>query len=350
VETLRAEGQKQVAGQSRFIVCDLSQPADQPEPCKLSGTNVSSDIAALANQRRTAGTSNVTLVIPDHFGADLSAGTNVTVSVDVRGGPTAVQAIQQQIESVNARIGGAIIAARVVTDKAQGDAAFYDKVYTAANTVWAKDPIQITESTSTTTGKEAGTGFGQSAPGIGAMFVLMTGLILADVFIEERTQGTLQRLMVLPLHKSQVLAGKLLGQYLVALTVFAVMLIVGTVFGIRWGDPLGVIAIVLVYTFAVTALGLLLSTLVKTSGQANGLRLLAAMILSPLGGAWWPLSIVPVAMQNLGKISPIYWSQDAFSKMIFYGGHLPEIMPSIVVLLVFGLVVFALGSLRFRYE
>jgi ABC-2 type transport system permease protein len=111
-----------------------------------------------------------------------------------------------------------------------------------------------------------------------------------------------------------------------------------------------VIVIVLVYTLAVTAMGLALSTIVRTSGQASGLRMLASMTLAPLGGAWWTLSIVPVWMRTIGQISPIYWSQDAFTKMIFYGARLSDVLPSVLVLLMFAVVLFAFGVSRFRYE
>ncbi|MEP7290015.1 MAG: ABC transporter permease [Chloroflexota bacterium] len=350
VALLRADGEKQIQGKDRFIVCDLAQPADQPEPCKLSSLKSDDDLAAFAKQRVDDSTVKASISLPADFTNTLRSGKTVNVTVDAQGGPTAAQSIQQQVAAVSARLSGSILAARIVTDKAKGDSTFYDKVYAAADSVWAKDPVQINETFSTSTGTAAGTGFGQSGPGIGAMFVLINALILAEVFITERRQGTLQRLMVLPISRTQVLAGKLLGQYLLCLLIFAVMLVAGSIFGVQWGDPLGVVAIVLVYTLAVTAMGLWFSTVAKTDGQANGLRLLAAMILAPLGGAWWTLAIVPAWMQSIGRISPIYWSQDAFTKMIFYGAHLVDILPSIGVLLVFAAVFFALGVSRFRYE
>jgi ABC-2 type transport system permease protein len=97
-------------------------------------------------------------------------------------------------------------------------------------------------------------------------------------------------------------------------------------------------------------MGLALSTVVKSEAQARGIGLLVTMTLAPLGGAWWPLSIVPPWMQTLGRISPIAWSQDAFNKMVFYGGHLADVLPSIGVLLLFAIVFFAFGVTRFRYE
>jgi ABC-2 type transport system permease protein len=108
--------------------------------------------------------------------------------------------------------------------------------------------------------------------------------------------------------------------------------------------------VILVYTLAVTAMALALSTVVRTQVQSAGVALLISLTLAPLGGAWWPLSIVPAWMQTLGKISPIAWSQEAFNQMIFNGAHLIDILPYVGVLLVFAVVFFAFGVSRFKYE
>jgi ABC-2 type transport system permease protein len=132
--------------------------------------------------------------------------------------------------------------------------------------------------------------------------------------------------------------------------VFAVMVSLGTIFGVRWGNPLGVVAIILVYSLAVTAIALAFSTLVRSQGQAAGITLLLALTLAPLGGAWWPLNFVPDWMRTLAQISPIYWSQEAFSRLIYYNGTLTDILSQLGVLLLFGAVFFAFGLARFRYE
>jgi ABC-2 type transport system permease protein len=185
---------------------------------------------------------------------------------------------------------------------------------------------------------------------MGAMFVLQTVLGIAVVLIQERTAGTMQRLLVLPVPKWKILAGKLLARFVLGLFVFTVLIVVGTFFGVQWGSWPAVIAIVLVYTLAATAMGLAFSTLVRTLGQAGGLTLLLTLTLAPLGGAWWPLDVVPAWMRTLGHISPIAWSQDAFQKLIFYGGTFVDILPQLGVLLLFAVGFFLFGLLRFKYE
>ena len=53
---------------------------------------------------------------------------------------------------------------------------------------------------------------------------------------------------------------------------------------------------------------------------ANALAVLLSLTLAPLGGAWWPLEIVPAWMQAIGHVSPVAWAMDAYRSLTFYGG------------------------------
>jgi ABC-2 type transport system permease protein len=106
----------------------------------------------------------------------------------------------------------------------------------------------------------------------------------------------------------------------------------------------------LVFTLAATALGLALATLVRTSEQAGNIALLMAMILAPIGGAWWPMEIVPDVMKTVGHISPTAWAMDAFQEMMFYDGGVIDILPMVGVLLAMAVVFFAFGVWNFEYE
>jgi hypothetical protein len=56
VALLRAEGKKKLLGQDRFLFCDLSRPAEQPEACKLAEAKVNESIVALSANRLKEGT------------------------------------------------------------------------------------------------------------------------------------------------------------------------------------------------------------------------------------------------------------------------------------------------------
>jgi ABC-2 type transport system permease protein len=114
--------------------------------------------------------------------------------------------------------------------------------------------------------------------------------------------------------------------------------------------PWAVILVAGAYVLAITAMALALATLAHTPQQASGIATFAWMVLSLLGGAWWPLALVPAWIQRLGHISPVAWCLDALNELIFYRGGLPDVLRSVGVLLFFAVGFFAFGVKRFSYQ
>ena len=186
---------------------------------------------------------------------------------------------------------------------------------------------------------------------MGSMFVLFSLLSLSQFLVEERTQGTLQRLFTLPTAKANIVVGKILGAFMFGVIQFLFFVLVGVILGMNWGkDPIAVVALIMAFCMAGTALGFLLATFVRTVAQAGNMITLFGLMLAPLGGAWWPLSIVPDFMRVIGHISPIAWMMDGFQELLYYNGTLSDVLVEIGALLAFALVFTAIGIWNFRYE
>lgn len=347
IDQLRTEGR------DRFVICLLNAPttAVQPDQCSIEAGKVTgADDTALETYARTRLTDTVsltTLIFPAAFSSTINAGGSTPLTLVGRGDLNAPQSIRQLVDSALNRLNGSIAAGRAVEQLRAGS---YQKVYDSAAQIWSSDPVKITETTGGKVVDTAGSGFGQSVPGIGSMYILINALAIAQIFFQERQNGVMARMLVMPIKRWQILAGKILGRVVVCLFVFAVLIVVGTLFGTRWGDPLGVVVTAILYTLAVVAIAVTFSTLVRSRSQVASLALLVTFILAPLGGAWWPLSVVPEWMRTLGHLSPIAWSQDAFSRLIFYRATVIDILPQLGILLLFAVVFFAIGITRFRYE
>ncbi|RMF50992.1 MAG: ABC transporter permease [Chloroflexota bacterium] len=352
VALLRQEGAKQVTGVPLFEVCDLSAPQAQSAFCQLDGLSQAESIVAFMRQRLEGRQTLAAITLPSDFSAALSAGQTVKIELRVPSGAfQAVQTAQSYLDAVIARLGGAVAAAQAVKTLVSGDQAFYEQLYRQTQAKWAADPLEVRETTNTLNGQLPGTGFGQSIPGIGAMFVLFSATALGQLFAIERQNRTLQRLLSMPLPRAYILTGKLIGQFMLCLLSFGAMFLAGTLIGVRWGDPLGVLAVIFSFTLCATALGLAAAAIARTANQAAGLGFLIPMVMAPLGGAWWPLDLTPPFMQTLGRIvSPIAWSQEAFSKLIYYNATFAEIVPNLLMLLLFTAVFFTFGIVRFRLE
>jgi ABC-2 type transport system permease protein len=197
---------------------------------------------------------------------------------------------------------------------------------------------------------EVDQGFGQSVPGMGSMYVMFTVLGGIAVLLRERNQWTLQRLVVLPLSRAQILGGKVLTYFTLGMIQFLVVFGVGLLVGLNFGDrPFVLLPIMVAFTLCCTGLAFAIAPHVTSEGQANGLTNLLALSLAPLGGAWWPLEIVPDFMKTIGYLSPVAWVMQAFHDVMWYNGGLAAVLPEIGVLLGAAALFFLLGVGRFRY-
>jgi ABC-2 type transport system permease protein len=93
-----------------------------------------------------------------------------------------------------------------------------------------------------------------------------------------------------------------------------------------------------------------LGSRLENEAQASGLGLLLSLILAPLGGAWWPLEIVPDFMRLVGHLSPVAWAMDGFNALIFDQAGLGEVLIPLGILLALTLICFAIAIRLFRYE
>jgi ABC-2 type transport system permease protein len=182
----------------------------------------------------------------------------------------------------------------------------------------------------------------------GVFFIVLT---LASSFIQEKKEGTFQRILSAPLSKATLLIGKLLPYYLVNLVQIVLMFGVGVaLFGMKLGDPAALVIVSLALALAANGLGLLVASLGKTEAQVNGLSVFLAIILSALGGMLVPAYIMPGFMKTLSLFTPHAWALAGYQDVIVRGLGVRQVLSEAGILLAFGSLffVFALWKFRFR--
>ena len=316
---------------------------------------------------RVANSASLALLeIPTGYGADLAAQKPVTMTLRTSSSfgtsQSALEAVQAAQAAVNTAFKSSQIGLAEIS-KIQGQPAeglqaqqFQDALYQQAITLEKQPVVSIDFSLSETSqkpsiGESLQYGLGQSVPGMGTMFVLMTIFGGMTVLIIERQQWTLQRLAVMPVSRAMLLVGKILARVCLGLLQFAVVFIVGAVLRMNFGkDPLALVLLTIVYSLAVTALSFAIGSGLKNPSQASGLGLLLTLTLAPIGGAWWPMDISPKFMQIIGHISPIAWAMDGFTALTYKGAHLVDILVPLAVLLGMTVVLFLVAIPRFKYQ
>ncbi len=194
--------------------------------------------------------------------------------------------------------------------------------------------------------------FQQNIPGytIYGIFWIVNALALS--VLQEKRDGTFRRLMIAPLPRTVLLAGKLLPYYAINLSQIAILLGVSSaLFGMSLGhSPAGLIVVSLAAAASALGLGVLVSAIARTESQAAGLSVILILTMSALGGCFVPRFIMPDWLRTLGLITPQAWALDAYQDLLVRGYGLREVLPQVGALLGFASLFFGIGVWRFRFE
>jgi len=332
--------------------------------CDLGKSGTLTEDQAL--DRIANSTSLALLEIPAGFEASLAGQQPTTLTLRSSSSFGVSQPAQQAVQAALSQVNAASVASQVglsAIDRLQDqpldsehaqqvEEALYQRALEMGKGKNVTVEFKLSGTSQTPTmGESLQHGLGQSVPGMGTMYVLMTVFGGMAALIVERQQWTLQRIAVMPISRSTLLAGKILARFCLGLLQFLVVFVVGALLKMNFGkDPLALLLLVIFYTLSVTAISLAIGPGLKNPAQASGLSLLLTLTLAPLGGAWWPMSVSPRFMQIIGHASPVAWAMDGFTALTYNGAHLVNILVPLAVLLGMTVVAFVIAIPRFRYQ
>ena len=345
-----------------LVLCPLDNDAD--DYCRLEGEALDLERAV---ERARRGRTEALIVIPAGYAAALETFEQAGIDYYSSSDPLQPDAVLQGLNAVLQRVNSASMTAGVAGALLDNLTAglglpafneavrteFLDGLYRNAEQKLIEMPAAVRFETGE---EEAGldasdNGFNQSAPGMGSLYVMFTVLGGMAVLLRERKQWTLQRLMALPLSRGQILGSKIVVYFVLGMIQYMIVFVVGWIAGMDFGDDLpALFAVMAAFVLCITALTFALAPWIKSEGQASGFVLLLSLSLAPLGGAWWPLEIVPDFMRTLGHLSPVAWAMDGFHDLIWYSGGFGDVLPEVGVLLAAAVVLFAVGIRGFSFE
>ena len=186
-------------------------------------------------------------------------------------------------------------------------------------------------------------------PGLVAILLTFSGTLLATFsIVREKERGTLEQLMVTPVSPVAVVLGKLLPYLALGFVqLLMILALMTTVFRvpIHGSVPL-LLALSIVYLFALLSLGLLISSWSNT--QMEGIQI-AQMFLLPsimLSGYIFPLASLPAPLR--AKVLPATHFIAMSRGIIIRGAGLRDLWPNVVALLVIATVLVAGSTRAFR--
>jgi ABC-2 type transport system permease protein len=175
---------------------------------------------------------------------------------------------------------------------------------------------------------------------------------LTSSMIKEREEGSLIRLLTLPVSYISLLLAKSAIYLLVCLVQCTLMILAGIyvlpLFGIPTlviGDQLfPVIMMSFATSLAALGYGLMIGTIFTTHQQAAGFGSVSIIILAAIGGLWVPIYLMPGIMRQVAMYSPLNWAISGFYNIFLRGGTFLHILPEFIKLLTF-----FLGTIMISY-
>lgn len=186
---------------------------------------------------------------------------------------------------------------------------------------------------------------------VGVILMAFPPLLTALAIAREKETGSIQQIFASPLTPAEFLAGKLVPYGVIAFLEIVMVIVVGFVwFAVPLRGSLGLLlAVGLVYVFCTVGIGLLVSTVTSSQLLAMLLAVIVTMMPSFLfSGFLFPIFTMPYVLQLYTRVFPVRYFVDLSRGIVLKGAAIPELWPTVVLLVAYTAAIFALAAWRFR--
>lgn len=162
-------------------------------------------------------------------------------------------------------------------------------------------------------------------PGLIVMALLFVSLNQMKDLLSEQEAGTLRRQLAGPVTASRVLIAKVLSTAVAVAVSLALLLGIGSLFfGMHWSHPVPLAVASIALVFAATGFGALVYSIARTQGQGDTIGTIVVMLMSLIGGAFIPPSVLPGGLEIVSRLTFNYWGNETL-RALAAGGSWPEL-------------------------
>jgi ABC-2 type transport system permease protein len=190
-------------------------------------------------------------------------------------------------------------------------------------------------------------------PAIIGLILTFIGTIITSIgLVREREAGTLEQLAVMPIRPSTVIFGKITPYFLLASLDMTIVTVLGVVlFDVPFVGDVALFALgAAIFLFVVLGLGVFISTVSQTTGQAIQVAFMFLMPQILLSGMIFPLESMAAGVRWIGYLLPLTYFTIISQGIMLRGASIDSLWPAFVILSVMAVVVFSAATLRFRRD
>ena len=190
-------------------------------------------------------------------------------------------------------------------------------------------------------------------PSLIGMVLTAIGTVVTSLgVVRERQEGTLEQLAVMPLRPRDVIIGKIAPYFLVGVLDMAVITAAGLLlFNVPFRGSWFVFAAgAFIFLLAVLGVGVLISTLSQTQGEAIQLAIMTMLPQIMLSGMIFPLTSMPWGVRWISYLLPLTYFVQIVRGVFLKGTPIDALGVPFLALILLAVVVLGLAVLRFRRD
>lgn len=270
------------------------------------------------------------LVIPEDYNRRIIRGETATLQVLIDGsnsniGATAMGYVQRIVQDISVRI---------LEDQAGTD---IETGIDFRSRVWfnpeLKSPIYL-------------------IPGLISLILVVTAVIsTAMSIVREKEHGTMEQLIVAPIHPVQLVVGKTIPYTVISLIIAVMVLLSGSLFfGIAIRGSIWLLMLVtFIFLIGCLGLGIFISTLADSQQVAFMIATIVTLLPTfILSGFIFPISNMPVLIQAVTYIIPARYYLTALRGIMLKGAGISHFIDEIAALGGFAFIMLAVSAVRMR--
>lgn len=190
-------------------------------------------------------------------------------------------------------------------------------------------------------------------PALIGMVLTAIGTVITSLgVVRERQEGTLEQLAAMPLRPRDVIVGKVAPYFLVGVLDMVVITAAGLLlFDVPFeGSWLVFAAGAFIFLLAVLGMGVLISTLSQTQGEAIQLAIMTMLPQVMLSGMIFPLTSMPWGVRWISYLLPLTYFVQIVRGVFLKATPIDALWVPFLALILLAAVVLTLAILRFRRD
>ncbi len=185
---------------------------------------------------------------------------------------------------------------------------------------------------------------------IGLIMQNITVMLTAFSLVREKEKGNLELLIVTPIKSIELILGKMIPYILIGCIDFLIALFFGTYwFNVPIEGSI-ILLIILGFGFVICSLavGMLISTIAENQAQAMQMTILFILPSVLLSGFMFPREAMPLPVWLTGYLIPLTYFIRILRSIILKGVGIEYLLNDVITLIIFGVSLLFIASLRFR--